>query len=88
MEINLPAHFSLFDKIGKDYVYQMGFEQTTVNGTIEEYSFNRVQGFVIKIDNGREILISPKRDWSAHDRFEQILFAKNLEDVETGNLKK
>lgn len=85
MEINLPAHFSLFDKIGKDYVYQMGFEQTTVNGTIEEYSFNRVQGFVIKIDNGREILISPKKDWSAHDRFEQILFAKNLEDVETGN---
>ena len=85
MKINLPAHFSLSDKIGKDYVYQMGFDQTIINGTIEEYSFNRVQGYVIKENSGREILISPKKDWSAHDRFEQILFTKNLEGVEDGN---
>lgn len=85
MKINLPGHFSLSEKIGKDYVYQLGFEQTTVNGTIEEYSYNQVKGYVIKTEDDREILISPKNDSSAHDRFEQILLAKNLEDVETGN---
>ena len=85
MKINLPAHFSLFEKIGKDYVSQLGFEQVIVNGTIEKYSFNRVQGYVIKVDNGREVLVSPRKEWSAHNRFEQILLARNFEDIETGN---
>lgn len=88
MKIILPAHFSLSDKIGKDYIYQLAFESSVVYGTIEEYSFNGVQGHVVRIDGGGEILISPKNNWSAHNRFLQVIFAKNTEDIEGGNFNK
>ena len=89
MKIILPHHFLLLDKIGKDYVSQLGFDQAVINGTIEDFSFNRVNGYIIKEnDGGKEILISPKKDWSAHNRFEHVIFSKDIDNTGDGNFSK
>ncbi len=87
MKIILPSHFSLLEKIGKDYVYQLNFDKSEIEGTIEAYSFNRVHGYLIIGNGGREILISSKKNWSAHARFDQIVFAKDIEIIK-GDLSK
>ena len=86
MEITLPSHFSLREKIGKDYVYQFGFDKSIIEATIEEYSFNRVKGYILRMKDGQEILISKKKSWTIHDKFDKILFAKDFENIKEGDL--
>ena len=81
MEIILPSHFSFQEKIGKDYVFQFGFDKSKIEGTLQEYSFNRVQGYCITANDGEEILISKKKNWSAHIRFDKVIFTKDFENI-------
>lgn len=81
MEIILPSHFSLQEKIGKDYVFQLGFDKSKIDGTLQEYSFNRVQGYCVTENNGEEILISKKKNWSAHARFDKVIFTKDFDNI-------
>lgn len=85
MKIILPAYFLLQEKICKNFVYQLGFDKTDIDGTFEEYTFNKVQGFVIRINEGIDILISPKKNWSAHNRFDHVLFAKDFDNITKGD---
>ena len=86
MEITLPSQFSLREKIGKDYVYQFGFDKSIIEATIEEYSINRVKGYILRMKDGQEILISKKKSWTIHDKFDKILFAKDFENIKEGDL--
>jgi superfamily II DNA or RNA helicase len=86
MKITLPSYYSLKEKIGKDYVYQLGFDESEIEGTLEEYSFNRVNGYVLRKDDGDEILISTKKNWSAHTRFNEVILTKDFENISEGDL--
>lgn len=85
MKIILPSHFKLREKIGKDFIYQLGFDKREIVGTLEEYSFNRVNGYVLTENGGSEILITSKKNWSANDRFDYVLLTKNFDKINDGN---
>ncbi len=85
MKVILPSHFKLREKIGKDFIYQLGFDKREIVGTLEEYSFNRVNGYVLTENGGSEILITSKKNWSANDRFDYVLLTKNFDKINDGN---
>ncbi|WP_186755965.1 DEAD/DEAH box helicase [Echinicola salinicaeni] len=86
MKVTLPCYLKLNEKIGKDPVFQLDFDIQETEGIIEEHSYNRVNGYVFTENEGRQILISPKKDWSANDNFELVLYTKDIERIREGNL--
>lgn len=42
MKIFHSVHMLLLDKIGKNEAYQLGFYQTKIKETIEEFSLNKI----------------------------------------------
>ncbi len=81
MKVILPSHLKLSEKIGKDFVYQLGFDKQEIDGTIEEYSYNKVIGYIITETGGRELLITTKKNWSANDNFDFVLYAKDFDNI-------
>lgn len=85
MKVILPSHFNLNEKIGKDFVYQLGFDKQKIDGTIQEYTYNRVNGYVLTENGGREILVASRKNWSANDRFDYVLQAKDFDNINEGD---
>ncbi|MCU4177801.1 DEAD/DEAH box helicase [Carboxylicivirga sp. N1Y90] len=85
MKVILPSHFNLTEKIGKDFVYQLGFDKQEIEGTVDGHSYNRVNGYVLTENGGREILVSSKKNWSANERFDYVLQAKNFDNINDGD---
>lgn len=85
MKVILPSHLKLSEKIGKDFVYQLEFDKQDSEGSLEEYSYNRVSGYVFTEEGGRDILITSKKNWSANDRFDLVLFTKDFDRINEGD---
>ncbi|MDO6739360.1 DEAD/DEAH box helicase [Wenyingzhuangia sp. 2_MG-2023] len=85
MRVILPSHFNLKEKIGKDFVYQLGFDKKKIDGTLQEYTYNRVNGYLLTENGGREILVASRKNWSANDRFDYVLQAKDFDNINEGD---
>ncbi len=77
----LPKYFKLRKKIGNNFVYQLGFDKQEIEGILEEYSLNRVNGYLFTESGGRKILITTRKKWSAFDKFYFVLYTKNFDNI-------
>jgi len=87
MKLKLPSHFSIIQKIGKDYVYQLAIASQEIEVSISALSYNRIHGFIAIDGNGSEFLLSPKKIWSAHSDYDKVLFIKDSANLSAENLE-
>jgi superfamily II DNA or RNA helicase len=84
MKINLPHNLSINKKTTLGHIYKLGFDKSTIDINAENYEFRGVRGFTLIDVAGNSILVSPKRNWSAHDNFDKVLYAKPFPDEMEG----
>ena len=86
MKLKLPPHFSINQKIGKNFVYQLAIESQEIDVAINSFSFKRIKGFIATDGNGNELLLSPKKIWSAQTGYDRVLLIEDAANLSEENL--
>ncbi|WP_373004354.1 DEAD/DEAH box helicase [Sulfurimonas sp.] len=81
MEINLPKILNE-EKINKNTVFQLKVESLTIEVNITAHTTNRVNGYIASNDH-YNFLISPSKLWAEINRFDNVLYCKNLNSYQS-----